>query len=295
LWQPEEVPWLEGAEKIVVGDIGPRTDWSFALRGVDVIVHLAARVHVMRDTATDPLAEHRHVNRDGTRGLAEQAAQAGVRRLMFLSTVKVHGERSRDRAFSESDAPAPADPYAISKWEAEQALREVASRSRLETVVLRPPLVYGPGVKGNVLTLLKLCEKGVPLPIGSIRNRRSLLAVANLADAIRICAEKPEATGQTFLVRDGADLATPELVRAIARALGRPARLVPVPEPLLRTAAGFPGIGGTVGRLLDSLAVDDGKLRRMLGWVPPLAMEEALAATAAWFASRSASERRPER
>ncbi len=278
----------------MVGDIGPATDWRQALQGIDAIVHLAARVHVMRDDSSDPLAEHRRVNRDGTRRLAEQAARAGVRRLVFLSTVKVHGERSVDRPFTEDDDPSPQDPYAISKWEAEQALHEVASRARLETVVLRPPLVYGPDVKGNFLTLLNLCRKGVPLPIGSVRNRRSLLAVGNLADAIRACVAAPAAAGQAFLVRDGEDLATPELVRRIGRALGRPARLVPVPVPLLRLAGMTPGLGGTIGRLLDSLAVDDRKLRRTLGWTPPLTMEAALAATAAWFAG-GVTERRQER
>lgn len=292
---PEDVPWLANADARVVGEVGPETAWQGVLAGVDTVVHLAARVHVMKDTASDPLALHRRTNRDGTRRLADEAARAGVRRLVFLSTVKVHGERTPDAPFTEEDVPAPQDPYAISKWEAEQALHEVAARSSLQVVVLRPPLVYGPGVKGNFLSLLKLCDRGLPLPVGCIRNRRSLLAVQNLADAICRCIDAPGAAGGTFLARDGTDFATPDLVRAIAAALGRTVRLLPVPVAVLRMAGEIPGIGAAVGRLLDSLAVDDGKLRRTLGWTPPLTITDALAATAEWFAARGATGRRPER
>lgn len=264
-------------EQRVVGDLGPDTDWRAALEGIEAVVHLAARVHVMNETAADPLAEHRKANTEGTRRLGEQAAEAGVRRLVFLSTIKVNGERG---TFGDLDAPAPVDPYGVAKMEAEQALFAIPG---LEAVSLRPPLVYGPRVKGNFLALLGLCRKAWPLPLGAIDNRRSLIYVGNLCDAVRCCLEHPEAPGRTFLVRDGEDLSTAALIRRLAKALGRPAPLLPVPPGLLRLAGRLTGKGPQVARLLESLRIDDGAIRRDLGWAPPFTVEQGFAETAAWY------------
>jgi nucleoside-diphosphate-sugar epimerase len=223
------------------------------------------------------------VNAAGTRRLAEAAEAAGVSRFILLSTVKVNGERTRGAPIRESDPPAPQDPYAISKWEAEQALIEIAARSRLKPVILRPPLVYGPGVKGNFLALLKRIDRGWPLPLGSVTNRRSLLYVGNLVDAIRRCLLLNEAAGETYLVRDGEDVSSPELVRRIAAAMEKPARLVGVPVPLLRFAGRTTGQSQAVAALADSLVVVDDKVRRDLGWRPPFGMTEGLAQTVRWF------------
>ncbi|MCK6528685.1 SDR family oxidoreductase [Myxococcota bacterium] len=272
-----------GAEARRAPDLGPEADWREALRGVDVVVHLAARVHVMRDGSADPLAEFRRVNAAGTRRLAEQAAAAGVRRMVLASSVKVNGEATRGTPFRETDAPAPVDPYGVSKQEAEEALFEVAARGELEAVVLRPPLVYGPGVKGNFLTLLRLCRRALPLPLAAVENRRSLVYAGNLADALVRCATHEAAAGRTFLVRDGEDLSTPALIRAIAAAQGRPARLFPVPPPLLRRSAAVLGRSAVVSRLLDSLQVDDTALRSALGWTPPFTVERGIGETVRWF------------
>ncbi len=269
----------------VIPEIGPDTDWSAALAGAEAVVHLAARVHVSAERAADPLAAPRRVNTLGTRRLAEAAAAAGVRRLVFASTIKVNGEKTGAEPFRATDAAAPRDPYAISKWEAEQALFQVAGESAMEAVVLRPPLVYGPGVKGNFLSLLRLCAKAPPLPLALVANRRSLIHVGNLADAILRCLTHPAAGGRTFLVSDGEALSTPELVRRAAAALGRPARLFPVPPPLLRLAGRLTGTSSTVERLLDSLVVDDREMRRELDWKPPFSMSRGLQETATWFTS----------
>jgi nucleoside-diphosphate-sugar epimerase len=273
-----------GVEVRRAPSLGPDADWSAALAGCQAVVHLAARVHVMRDAAADPLAEFRAANARGTRRLAEQAAAAGVRRFVFASSVKAMGETTAERPLVESDPPAPADPYGLSKLEAERSLAEVAATGGLEPVVLRLPLVYGPGVKGNFLSLLRLCKTAPPLPLGSVANRRSLLYVGNLADAVIRCLAIPAAAGRTFLLSDGEDLSTPELVRRLAAALGRPARLLPCPPGLLRLAAVALGRRAAAARLLDSLAVDGGEIRRTLGWTPPFSVAEGLAATARWFA-----------
>jgi len=286
LRSPEGVTLPEGVTAHPVGDIGPATDWTAALDGVDAVVHLAARVHVMEESAADPEAEYRRVNVLGTRRLAEACAAAGVRRLVFLSTVKVNGEATKGPPFRETDPPAPKDPYGRSKLQAEEALAQVAAASRLETVVVRPPLVYGPGVKGNFLSLLALCRRAPPLPLAAVENRRSLIFVGNLCDALVRCLSEATAAGETFLVRDGDDLSTPELVRRLAAALGRPSRLFPVPAALLRAAGVLTGKSAVVARLLDSLVVDDGKIRRALSWAPPYTVAVGLDATAAWFLSR---------
>ena len=268
---------------VPVGAIDGGTSWETALSGCHTVVHLAARVHVMHEEAADPLAAFRAVNVVGTRRLAQEAARCGVRRLVFVSSVKVHGESSSDRPFTEADRPAPADPYAISKWEAELALSSIAQSTGLEVAVLRPALVYGPGARGNFEQLLAAVSRGLPLPFGSVRNRRSLLYVDNLVDALMTCADHPDAPGRTFLVSDGETVSTPELVRRCARALGVAPHLWPVPVSMLRAVGALAGRGAAIERLTGSLAVDDAAIRTTLGWRPRVAMDDALAVTAAWF------------
>jgi len=270
---------VEAATRQRVGDLGVSTDWSSALSGCTAVVHLAARVHVMRDVASDPLAAFRAVNVDGTINLAHQAARAGVRRFVYLSSIKVNGE-GREEPYREGDTPSPQAPYAISKWEAEQGLRQIELETGMEVVILRPPLVYGPDVKANFQRLLATVDKGWPLPLGAVENRRSLLYLGNLVDAIQLCLEHPAAAGQTYLLSDGEDVSSPELVRLLARAMGRPARLLPVPPAWLRLAGGLLGRRAEVERLLGSLVVDSSRIRRELGWSPPFCLDAGLAETA---------------
>jgi UDP-glucose 4-epimerase len=272
-------PPMEGIEPVVVGAIDAESDWGAALAACHGVVHLAARVHVMDDTASDPLAAFREVNVAGTLNLARQAARSGVKRFVFVSTVKVNGE-GRDAPYRETDAAAPEDAYAMSKWEAEQGLRQIERETGMEVVVLRPPLVYGPGVKANFQRLLQLVRRGWPLPLGAIRNRRSLLYLGNLVDAIRLCVEHPAAAGQTFLLDDGEPVSTPELIRALARAMGRPARLLAVPVGVFEFAGALLGKRASVARLTGSLWVDGTAIRTRLGWAPPFSMAEGLALTA---------------
>ena len=272
--------------EVVVGNLDASIDWRPALIGCDAVVHLAARVHVMGDTAQNPLALYRATNLDATLNLARQAAQVGVKRFVFISTIKVNGE-GRDAPYGETDAPAPDDAYAISKWEAEQGLQRIAADSGLEVVILRPPLVYGPGVKANFLRLMQMVHKGWPLPLGAIRNHRSLLYLGNFVDAIRVCIEHPDAAGQTFLLDDGEPVSTPQLIRAVAHAMGRPARLLAVPVGVLELAGTLLGKRAAVARLTGSLYVDGSAIRSQLGWVPPFSMEAGLAATVAGLNSCS--------
>jgi nucleoside-diphosphate-sugar epimerase len=273
-----------GARRVPAPNLGPDADWRAALDGVDCVVHLAARVHVMRDDAADPLAEFRRVNVDGTHALARQAAAAGVRRLVFVSSIKVNGEESAPgRPFTAHAVPAPADPYGISKHEAEQALWAVAAQTGLQVAVVRPVLVYGPGVKANFRSLLGWLARGLPLPLGAIHNRRSLLALDNLVDLLTVCVRHPAAAGQVFLASDGEDLSTTELLRRLGAALGRPARLVPLPAPWLAGAARLLGRRAVAQRLCGSLQVDIGKTREVLGWTPPKTVNEALQKTARAF------------
>jgi len=266
--------------EVVVGNLDASTDWRPALTGCDVVIHLAARVHVMNDEAQDPLALYRATNTEATLNLARQAAQAGVKRFVFISTIKVNGEGS-DVPYRETDVPAPEDAYAISKWEAEQGLQRIAADTGLEVVILRPPLVYGPGVKANFLRLLRTVGRGWPLPLGAIRNRRSLLYLGNFVDAIQVCVEHPAAAGQTFLLDDGEPVSTPELIRALARAMGRPARLPAVPVGVLALAGALLGKRAAVARLTGSLFVDSSLIRSRLGWTPPYTMGQGLDATVA--------------
>lgn len=265
------------AGMVAVGDIGPDTDWSQALQGVTSVIHCAARVHVMKETQADALAAFRSVNVGGTRRLAEQAALAGVQRIVFVSSVKVHGESTQPGApFHATDTPTPQDAYGQSKWEAEQALWAVCRATGLQGVVVRPPLVYGPGVRANMARLMKLVASGVPLPLGGIRNRRSLIALDNLSDLLVCCSEHAAAVGRSFLASDGDDLSTPDLIRQMARAMGRSARLVPVPVGLLRLGGRLTGLRAEVGRLVDSLQVDVTPTREAMNWTPPQSVLEGL-------------------
>ena len=276
-----------GAELALIDDIGPETDWSDALIGVDAVVHLAARVHLMRDRAVDPLAAFRQVNVFGSETLARSAARAGVRRLVFISSVKSMGERTPPgRAFCEEDTPNPADPYAISKREAELSLRAISERTGMELVIVRPPLVYGPEVRANFLGLMKLAAMGVPLPLGRIDNRRSFVFVHNLSDALYRCIIDPRAANELFLIADDEALSTSMLFRELATALGTKARLLAVPPGALRLCAALAGQSAACARLTDSLVVDGSKIRARLDWAPPFSIHEGLAATARWFANR---------
>lgn len=278
----------------VVGEIDGKTDWRHwreALHGVHAVVHLAARVHVMNDRAVDPLSAFCSINTEGTLNLARQCAAAGVRRFVFISSIKVNGEE-RAAAYTEADAPAPEDAYAISKWKAEQGLWQIAAQTGLEVVILRPPLVYGPGVGANFLALLRAVSRGMPLPLGAIDNRRSLIYVGNLVDAIQRCLEHPAAAGKTFLVSDGETVSTPELVRRMAAALGRSARLLAVPVPVLRFMAALAGKSALVTRLAGSLAINSRAIRRELGWTPRFTLDEGLRETAAWYANQKASPKK---
>lgn len=272
-----------------VGDLGGDTDWSDALCDIDAVVHLAARVHVMHDTAADPLAAFRAVNLVATGRLAAAAAAAGVRRFVFVSSIKVNGEQTRPgEVFRPDDKPAPQDPYGQSKWEAEQALAKVAAETGLEVAIIRPPLVYGPGVGANFLRLLKLVDAGVPLPFASIDNRRSMVFVGNLASLVGACLTHPAAAGRTFLAGDGESLSTPALIRHLAAALGRAPRLWRCPPVLLDLLGRLAGRRQEVRRLLDSLAVADDSARQALDWRPPFGIAEGMALTVNWYRARHA-------
>ena len=251
--------------------------WHKALVGITTVVHLAARVHVMHDTEADPLTAFRAVNVVDTLSLARQAAAAGIRRFVFISSVKVNGEATQPgRPFTADDAPAPLDAYGISKMEAEQGLRVIAAQTGMEVVIIRPPLVYGPGVKANFAAMMRWLRRGVPLPLGAIHNQRSLVALDNLVDLIVTCVDHPAAANQTFLVSDGEDLSTTQLLQRLGRALGKPARLIPVPASWLKLAAAMVGKPDVAQRLCGSLQVDIEKTRRLLGWTPPLSLDEGL-------------------
>lgn len=276
-----------GVEPAIAGASDNKTDWTDALRGVEVVIHLAARVHVMQDSATDPLAEFLKVNLHGTENLARQAARAGVKRFVYVSSIKVNGEQtSAARSFTESDNPNPQDPYGMSKWQAEQALHRIAQETGLEVVIVRPPLVYGPGVKGNFISLLAAIDRGIPLPLAGANNARSLVYVGNLADALLACAIHPAAVGQTYLVSDGDAVSTATLVDKIVQSLGCGNRSFYFPPSLLRAVAALLGRSEQVDRLFGSLRVSDEKMRRELCWVPPYTLEQGLHITADWYRSQ---------
>ncbi|MBG6219154.1 MULTISPECIES: SDR family oxidoreductase [unclassified Janthinobacterium] len=266
-----------GIDTVAVGSLAEETDWREALAGVSALVHCAARVHVMDESAADPLVEFRRVNVQGTLALARQAAAAGVKRFVFISSIKVNGEMTAvGKPFTAEDIPAPADAYGVSKMEAEQALRALESDSGMQVVIIRPPLVYGKGVKANFAAMMRWLARGIPLPLGAIHNRRSLVALDNLVDLIVTCVDHPQAAGQTFLVSDGQDPSTTELLQRMGRAMGRPARLIPVPSACLTFGASLLGKGAVAQRLCGSLQVDIDKTRRMLDWTPPLTLDQGL-------------------
>jgi nucleoside-diphosphate-sugar epimerase len=266
-----------GAPVVAVGDLCAQTDWSIALAGVDTVVHTAARVHVMSETTANPMDEFRRVNVQGTLNLARQAAAARVNRFLFVSSIKVNGEATQPgHSFTADDAPGPLDAYGVSKMEAEQGLRELSAQTGMDVVIIRPPLVYGPGVKGNFAAMMRWLERGVPLPLGAIYNQRNLVALVNLVDLIVTCITHPNAANQTFLVSDDEDVSTSELLRRMGQAMGHPARLIPVPSSWLKAAAAILGKPDVAQRLCGSLQVDIEKTRRLLGWTPPLSLDEGL-------------------
>ena len=279
-----------GVTLAVTPSLEPKADWSTALRGVKVVLHAAARVHVMKESAGDALATYRRVNVEGTLGLARQAALAGVRRFVFLSSIKVNGESTTaDRPFTRADIPAPEDAYGISKAEAECGLFAIGRETGMEIVVVRPPLVYGPGVAGNFVRLLRWVERGVPLPLGAIDNRRSLVAVENLVDLLVRCLDHPGAAGEILLVSDGEDLSTTELIRRMAAALDTSPRLYPVPVKLLRLIGRATAQSTLVGRLVDSLQVDSAYTCERLGWTPPIDVAAGLRQAGQWYSARRTS------
>ena len=277
-----EVP--DGVELVRVGDLAGDTDWRSAVAGVDAVVHAAARVHVMRDSAANPETEFRKANVDGTINLARQAVKAGVKRFVFISSIKVNGEYTLPgRPYTADDIPAPADFYGISKKEAELGLTQLAHETGLEVVIIRPVLVYGPGVKANFRSMMHWLYRGIPLPLGALRNKRSFVSLDNLTDLVMACLSHPAAANQVFLASDGEDLSTPALLRRMAVALGRPVRLFPISPLILRGVARIARRADFAQRLCCSLQVDIAKNKRVLGWAPPASLDEGLKQTARRF------------
>ena len=274
-----------GVEYRTVSDLNADTNWREALTDINAVVHCAARVHIMNDASVDPLTAFREVNVGGTVCLAEQAVDSGIKKFIYISSIKVNGEATSEHSFRPDDSPAPEDPYGLSKWEAEQVLQKIAEKTDLEVVIIRPPLVYGPGVRANFLKLMKVIMLGVPLPLGAVNNLRSIVALDNLIDLIETCLNHRAAVNQIFLASDGEDLSTKVLLQRTALALGRPARLIPVPMVVLWTMARLFGKSGFAQRLCGSLQVDISKTRKILGWSPPISVDEALHKTAKYFLS----------
>lgn len=267
----------DSVDYIEAGDLSPQQDWSQILHDIDSVIHLAARVHIMGEESTDALYIYRRTNTDSTLNLARHAAQAGVKRFIFLSTVKVNGESTDGRPpFSERDICQPSDPYAISKYEAEIGLREISEETGMEVVIIRPPLIYGPGVKGNFVRMMNLVNKGVPLPLGAVRNQRSLLAMENLVDFLILCLNHPKAANETFLLSDGEDLSTTELIQKLAHAQGKNARLIPIPVKLMRFASVITGKKDVADRLFGSLQINSDKARQLMNWKPAIDMDGQL-------------------
>jgi nucleoside-diphosphate-sugar epimerase len=271
---------------VVVGDIGEFRGWPALLQGIDAVIHLAARAHITREVLSEPLPEFRRVNVAATLQLAGAAAAAGVRRFVFLSSIGVNGNHDPGRPFTESDDPRPVEPYAVSKWEAEQELIGLAGRSGLELTRIRPPLIVGPGAKGNLLRLMKLVATGLPLPLGAVHNSRSLIERADLCDLLELCVTHPRAANQLFLAADPEVLSTSELLRLVAAGLGKPSRLWPVPVALLKTAGALCGFGTEVRRLADSLRVDAARAREQLGWHPAIGLRRGICEMSQSYARR---------
>jgi nucleoside-diphosphate-sugar epimerase len=272
----------ERVEAVPIKSIDGDTDWKNILENIHTVVHLAARVHVMKDSVSNPFDEYRKTNVMGSERLAQTAAECGVKRFIFMSSVKVNGEENV-RAYNEGDAPFPKDSYGISKMIAENRLRDIASKTGMELVILRPPLVYGPGVKSNFLYLIKTVHKGRPLPLSKVYNRRSFIYIENLVDAVITCIKHPGAAGQTYFVSDDEDISTADLIRKIASALNKSPRIFPFPRLLLFTIGKIIGKGSSVERLIGSLTVDISKIRQELGWKPTVTMDCGLKETAEWY------------
>jgi len=275
---------LADYEVVEVGDIGPQTDWQKALTGMDTVVHLAGREHILKEHSSNFLMEFRKINVLGTERLARMAAKAGVKRFIFISSVKVNGEGAL-RSYTEKDIPEPQDAYGISKREAEDSLARIAGETGLKTVFLRPPLVYGPGVKANFKNLMKIAGAGLPLPFKGINNRRSFLYLGNLVDAIIICISHPLAAGETFLVSDGQDVSTPNLIKMIALAMDKKAVLFSLHPGILKALCKIAGKGKEMEKLTGSLLIDSSKIRNLLGWKPPFTLEEGIKETAKYYKS----------
>lgn len=276
------------AEKITVGEITGTTDWAAALEGVTAVIHTAARAHVLGDSSANSEL-YMETNARGTRQLADAAVRAGVRRFIYVSSVKVNGEETTARGYGPDDEPQPKDAYGRSKWLGESYLHEVASRGSMETAIVRPPLVYGPGVRANFLRLMSWVDRGLPLPLGAIDNRRSLVSIQNLCDLLRHLVECHLVSGRKWMVSDNDDVSTPELIRRIGTAMNRRVRLVPVPTAALRILGNIVGRGAEVGRLCGSLTLDTTKTRTELGWTPPVKMDRALSETVSWYLSERQS------
>ncbi|TFD17776.1 NAD-dependent epimerase/dehydratase family protein [Cryobacterium sp. TMT2-23] len=280
----------ERTTEVVMGDLSGATDWTGLLQGFDVVIHLAARVHVMNDTSADPLSEFRRVNSLATAALARAAATQGVTRLVFLSSIKVNGESTSGRGFTALDRPAPNDPYGISKHEAEVALRGVERDSDLEIVIVRTPLVYGPGVKGNFAKMLSLVHVGVPLPLGALRNRRTMVSVWNLVDLLEKCSVDPRAAGALVLAGDAFSPSTPQLLREMTSAMGKKPRVFPLPLAFMRLGGRLTGKTAVVSRLTESLEVVAGSSSTDWAWKPPHAFADSILRTVTWYLENRKSE-----
>lgn len=272
----------EKIEIVETNAIGPDTDWSKALVDVEAILHLAGRVHVIEDLSSDSLAEYRKVNTAGTVKLAREAASSGVRLFVFISTIKVNGE-GKLTPYTEEDVPEPKDPYGLSKWEAEKQLKSIADETGMKVVIIRAPMIYGPGVRANFFRLLQSVDKGVPLPVAGIKNKRSMIYLGNLVDLIIKCLAYKGTGKSIYLVSDGYDVSTPELVRQIAKSLGKPQRLLYVPLFMLRLGGLLTGKASAIERLASSLYVDSSKIRKELNWKPPFTLEQGFKETAQWY------------
>lgn len=272
---------LCGFKKVYIGSIDAQTDWALALKKVDIVIHLAARVHVMVDEPSGSLAEYRETNKYGTLNLAKQAVEAGVKRFIFLSTIKVNGEFTAEMSrFSPNDDCMPIDSYALSKYEAEQGLLTIAKTTDMKLVIIRPPLVYGPNVRANFALMMKWVNNGMLLPLGAVHNKRSLVALDNLVSFIILCIDHPKAANEVFLISDGEDVSTTELLQKVAKAFGKRAFLLPVPVSWMTFVAKLVGKEDVANRLFGSLQVDNSKARRLLGWKPVITMDEQLKKTA---------------
>jgi len=275
-------------DEFPTGDISDKTEWHPILEGIEVVIHTAARVHIMDDSVADPLAEFRKVNVEGTLNLARQAVDAGVKRFIFISSIKVNGEMTlQGQAFKTDDAHIPTDPYGLSKYEAEQGLLALAKETGMEVVIIRPPLVYGPNVKANFASMMKWVYKGIPLPLGAINNQRSFVALDNLVSFIIHCIAHPKAANEVFLISDGEDVSTSELLRKVAKSFGLKSQLIPVPVWLMTFSAKLIGKGDVANRLFGSLQVDSSKAHDLLGWKPVITMDEQLKKTADAFLGKS--------